>query len=75
MSRLFHRSLIKFLSGKKEAGLSVANEIAVYMEIEEIFDEENYKSQIIQILKKYNDRYKLPEKYLKVLNVLTDELE
>ncbi len=75
MARLLHRSMIKFLAGKKDAGLSVADEISEYMGIEKTFDEDNYKTQIIQILKKYNDRYKLPEKYLKVLNALTDGLE
>ena len=75
MSRLFHRSMIKFLAGKKDAGLSVADEIASYMGIEKTFDEENYKSQITQVLNKYNDRYKLPEEYLKVLKGLTDEME
>ena len=75
MSRLFHRSMIKFLAGKKDAGLSVADEISAYMGIEKTFDEENYKSQITQVLNKYNDRYKLPEEYLKVLYALTDELK
>ncbi len=75
MSRLLHRSMIKFLAGKKDAGLSVANEIAEYMGIEVIFDEIKYKSQITQVLNKYNDRYKLPEEYLKVLYALTVELK
>ncbi|MCR5848539.1 MAG: nucleotidyltransferase domain-containing protein, partial [Lachnospiraceae bacterium] len=50
MARLLHRSMIKFLAGKKDAGLSVADEIASYMGIEKTFDEENYKSQITQVL-------------------------
>ena len=75
MSRLFHRSMIKFLAGKKDAGLSVADEISAYMGIEKTFDDKNFKSQITQVLNKYNDRYKLPEEYLKVLYALTDELK
>ena len=74
MARLFHRSLIKYLAGKKELGISVANEIAAYMGSEEVFDESNYKSQILHTLKRYNEQYKLPEKYLNLLLKLTDEL-
>ena len=75
MSRLLHRSMIKYLAGKKDAGLSVADEIASYMGIEKTFDDINFKSQITQVLNKYNDRYKLPEEYLKVLYALTDEMK
>ena len=74
MARLFHRSLIKYLAGKKELGICVANEIAAYMGSEEVFDESNYKSQILHTLKRYNEQYKLPEKYLNLLLELTDEL-
>ena len=74
MARLFHRSMIKYLAGKKELGISAANEIAAYMGSEEVFDESNYKSQILHTLKRYNEQYKLPEKYLNLLLELTDEL-
>ena len=67
--------MIKYLAGKKEAGLSVANEIAAYMGIEETIDEGAYNSQMNQLLKSFNDRYKLPEEYLKVLYTLTDAFE
>ena len=74
MARLFHRSMIKYLAGKKELGISVANEIAAYMGSEEVFDESNYKSQMLHTLKRYNEHYKLPEEYLNLLLELTDEL-
>ena len=74
MARLFHRSMIKYLAGKKELGISVANEIAAYMGSEEVFDESNYKSQMFHTLKRYNEQYKLPEEYLNLLLELTDEL-
>ena len=73
MARLFHRSMIKYLAGKKELGISVANEIAAYMGSEEVFDESNYKSQMLHTLKRYNEQYKLPEEYLNLLLELTDE--
>jgi Nucleotidyltransferase domain. len=63
VSRLFHRSLIKYLGGKKDAGLSIANEIAAYLNIEEYIDEENYKDQFNHFLRRFNDRYKLDERY------------
>lgn len=31
ISRLFHRSLIKFLSGKQDIGVSIANEVATFI--------------------------------------------
>ncbi len=31
IARLFHRSLIKYLAGKKEAGVSIANEIVAFL--------------------------------------------
>lgn len=74
MARLFHRSMIKYLAGKKELGISVANEIAAYMGSEEVFDESNYKSQMLHTLKRYNEQYKLPEEYLNLLLELKDEL-
>ena len=74
MARLFHRSMIKYLAGKKELGISVANEIAAYMGSEEVFDESNYKSQMLHTLKRYNEQYKLHEEYLNLLLELTDEL-
>ena len=74
MSRLFHRSLIKFLAGKKETGISVANEISTYMDCKDLFDEKNYKYQMNQVLKKYNEQYELPEEYLNILFELTGEL-
>ena len=74
MSRLFHRSLVKFLADKKETGISVANEISTYMDCKDLFDEKNYKYQMNQVLKKYNEQYELPEEYLNILFELTGEL-
>ena len=74
MSRLFHRSLIKYLGGKREAGISVANEIASYMNCGILFDERNYKEQIEKILKEYNKLYQFPKEYFALLLELTDKL-
>ena len=74
MSRLFHRSLIKYLGGKREAGINVANEIASYMNCGILFDERNYKEQIENILKEYNELYKFSEEYFALLLELTDKL-
>ena len=67
MSRLFHRSLIKYLSGKKDVGISIANEIVAYLNFEEYIDEENYKDQFALMLRRFNDQYQLDEGYYNLL--------
>jgi predicted nucleotidyltransferase len=67
VSRLFHRSLIKYLSGKKDVGISIANEIVAYLNFEEYIDEENYKDQFALMLRRFNDQYQLDEGYYNLL--------
>ena len=62
-ARLFHRSLIKFLGGKKEAGVSVANEIAAFLLSEPVVTESDYKNGIARLISEFNDKYPLDEKY------------
>ena len=62
-ARLFHRSLIKFLGGKKEAGVSVANEIAAFLLSEPAVTESDYKNGITRLINEFNDKYPLDEKY------------
>ena len=74
VSRLFHRSLIKYLSGKKDVGISIANEIAAYLKSEEYIDEENYKDRVAYILRRFNDQYQLDEGYYNLLLNLANYL-
>ena len=62
-ARLFHRSLIKFLGEKKEAGVSVANEIAEFLLSEPAVTENDYKNGITRLINEFNDKYPLDEKY------------
>ena len=63
MARLFHRSLIKYLAGKKDLGVSIANEIAAFMQSDSTVTEGDYKNGIFRLINDYNDKYPLDEKY------------
>ena len=73
-ARLFHRSLIKYLSGKREIGISVANEIEDYLNIDATITEENYKDGIVSLLNQFAKQYPLPEQYHTLLQELTEEI-
>ncbi|SDJ60555.1 hypothetical protein SAMN04487760_10989 [Lachnospiraceae bacterium G41] len=74
MSRLFHRSLIKYLAGKKEAGISVANEIADFLNSENLIKEENYKDKFALLLENYKNKYKMDSEYCNLLCDLVKQL-
>lgn len=75
ISRLFHRSLIKFLAGKKDIGVSVANEIATFSNANSIVDEVNYKNKITALLRSFDEQYQLPLEYRNILCELIEELD
>ncbi|MCR5104205.1 MAG: nucleotidyltransferase domain-containing protein [Eubacterium sp.] len=50
-----------------EDGVAVDLEIVAYLNSEEYIDEENYKDQFAHLLGRYNDQYKLDEKYYSLL--------
>ena len=62
-ARLFHRSLIKYLGGKKDVGVSVANEIASFLECGFEVNFVDYKNGITRLMELYNDKYPLDDKY------------
>jgi hypothetical protein len=74
MSRLFHRSLIKYLAGKKEAGISVANEIAAFLNSENLIKEENYKDIFVLLLENYKNKYKMDSEYSNLICDLVKQL-
>ena len=74
-SRLFHRSLIKFLSGKQDIGINIANEIVIFLNYETFVNQKNYKISIFDILKTFNKQYQLPSDYLSILLGLIKELD
>ena len=73
MSRLFHRSLIKYLSGKQEAGVSVLSEIADELQL--VYDHnKTYKQNYQRISDRFEQIYSLDEGYRTVLNNLANQL-
>ena len=62
-ARLFHRSLIKYLAGKRELGVSVANEVAEFLNTVPRVTESDYKNGITNLIKQYHDKYPLDEPY------------
>lgn len=75
ISRLFHRSLIKFLSGKQDIGVSIANEVATFINCNIFINKACYRNNIIEFLKVFNEQYKLPLEYLAILCELIEELD
>lgn len=73
-ARLFHRSLIKFLAGKTETGVSVANEISVFLGSNTSVTESNYKNGIMRLFGQYNDKYPLDTRYRSLCLELIDML-
>lgn len=63
VSRLFHRSLIKYLSGKKDAGVSIANEIVTFVKCEEEISEENYRGGMQKLLDRFSAEYPMDKEY------------
>lgn len=74
ISRLFHRSLIKFLSGKKDAGVSIANEIVTFNNSKTFIDEVSYKNRFADLLKDFDEQYRLPLDYYSILSELIEKL-
>ena len=74
-SRLFHRSLIKFLSGKQDMSVNIANEIAGFINCNISVDKTHYHSCIVDLLKLYNEQYQLPLQYVSLLFELIEELD
>ena len=75
ISRLFHRSLVKFLSGKLDIGVSIANEVAIFSNCNIVIDKLNYRNRIIDLLKNFNEQYQLPLEYFAILCELIEELD
>lgn len=75
VSRLFHRSLIKYLSDKRDIGVNIANEIATFYDANYLIDLENYKNRFVDLLRSYNERYPLSEEYINILYELIEKLK
>ena len=72
VSRLFHRSLIKYLSGKEDIGISIANEIATFLEIADCIDQSNYMKEIRLLLDDFSKLYPLEKEYAKLLEEIIE---
>ena len=67
ISRLFHRSMIKYLSGKEDTGVSVANEIVAFLKSGETVSKETYREGMRSLLDRFSAEYPMEEKYEKLL--------
>ncbi len=76
ISRLFHRSLIKLLSGKVDLACSILNEIEDFFEMEhsEIKDKFHFKCKIVELLKAFKEHYFIEDGYCNELYRLINEL-
>ena len=76
ISRLFHRSLIKLLSGKVDLAYSILNEIEDFFEMEhtEIKDKKEFKCRIVELLKSFKEHYFIEDSYCNELYRLLNEL-
>ena len=63
IARLLHRSLIKYLAGKKETGVSIANEIVAFLNSDCYVTGTDYKSGISHLIDQYHDKYPLDTEY------------
>lgn len=73
ISRLFHRSIIKYLSGKTEQGLIILNEISSFLTAEKTTDCQ-YRNSVINLLNIFRNLYTIPDEYLALLNKLIEYL-
>lgn len=72
ISRLFHRSLTKYLSGKEEIGISVANEIVTFLDLPDFINSANYTTEIGHLLDCFSELYPLETEYERILRNLMD---
>lgn len=63
ISRLFHRSLIKYLSGKEDAGISVANEIVAFLKSGDKVAKETYRDGMRKLLDLFSAEYPMEKEY------------
>ena len=59
--------MIKYLSGKEDIGISIANEIATFLEIADCIDQSNYMKEIRLLLDDFSKLYPLEKEYVKLL--------
>ena len=71
-ARLFHRSLIKYLGGKRDIGVSVANEIAAYLNDGSSVTESDYRNGMRSLIEDYHAKYPLDAEYRKLCLELID---
>ena len=72
ISRLFHRSLIKYLSGREEIGISIANEIVTFLNFPDHLNSANYRTGIGHLLDRFSKLYAFETEYERILRNLID---
>ena len=70
------KSLVCFiLSGKQDIGVSIANEVATFINCNIFINKACYRNNIIELLKVFNEQYKLPLEYSAIWCELIEELD
>ena len=67
--------MIKFLSGKQDIGVSIANEVAAFLNGNLFINKAGYKNGIIELLKVFDEQYPLPLEYSAILFELIEKLD
>lgn len=73
--RLFHRSLIKFLSGNKAKGIEILNELAAANNIEAVHDFKQYNNHFDKVYNIYLNKGSIPLLMDKTIKKLRRECE
>jgi len=74
MSRLFHRSIIKYLSGKKTLGINILNEILLFLNQDLIINEKDYSNTFLKTLDVFSSKNYINPKYYNILYELYAQL-
>lgn len=74
VSRQLHRSLIKFLVGKKDIAMRTVNEVASFCKMKTI-EESDYKNGYVKLLDRFKENYPISQGFENVLCELFDEIK
>ena len=74
-ARLFHRSLIKYLAGKKAIGVRIANEIAAFLNGVSYITDSDYRNGITRLIAQYHEKYPLDAQYRELCFALIHSID
>ena len=72
ISRLFHRSLMKYRSGKEDTGVSIANEIVAFLKSGDEVSKETYRDGMRKLLNRFSAEYPMEKEYERLLRKMLE---